>query len=625
MSRGLGDVYKRQLYLLFNQYYSTSSIKSTYKWYYRLIDNKINTDGKLSEISANNLGKKPFNPFSFEDNILLESKYITLREKKNNFLKNGSAYNKMINDQSEEVYLSNLDLYFCNLKKMIMKPIYWGENSSKLNIFDDIYEIRRGDWLESVNTTHENDNEKNNKKKLVAEKVSDEFPIPVFISEQIEDILDKDQSYLTKERLLTIRDQEHNKILGKIFMQNQDTIFFIPKDQLSIYDNILTLKLVKENILTVGLKKYIRQKPIEIEELKELTNFEQLQTPKKIHLSFCVHGIGQTLGSKYEYVNFPKTISVFRDNIKKTIAINKINSDMESNSKIQVLPITWRDKLDFNHPSSDQDLPSFRDICPSGAMTIRSLIGDIGLDILLYDNNYYKEKIIESVINELNNKFDKFKQLHNDIELEISLIGHSLGSLILFDILNNKQYYEKLNFRVINFFGIGSPVSIFKLIQRDKLKDELYCDNYYNVFHECDPIGYRMEPLLDRSLSTVKPVPLETLSSPDLIIDKVKNLNVLSEYLSSLDIMKNKNGLDVAKLDGKLSPEHVQKIHSFNTFGRIDYVIKSKLLDLDMINALKSHVCYFEEFDLINFIIKKLLAKKQKMSIDEALKLNKVN
>ena len=615
---------KIKLYLLFNQYYSTSSLKSTYKWYYRLIDNKINTDGKLSEISVNNVGKKPFNPFSFEDNILLESKYITLREKKNNFLKNGSAYNKMINDQSEEVYLSNLDLYFCNLKKMIMKPIYWGENSSKLNIFDDIYEIRRGDWLESVNTTHENDNEKNNKKKLVAERISDEFPIPVFISEQIEDILDKDQSYLTKERLLTIRDQEHNKIIGKMFIQNQETIFFIPKDQLSIYDNILTLKLVKENILTVGLKKYIRQKPIEIEALKKLTNFEQLQAPKKIHLSFCVHGIGQTLGSKYEYVNFPKTISVFRDNIKKTIAINKINSDMESNSKIQVLPITWRDKLDFNHPSSDQDLPSFRDICPSGAMTIRSLIGDIGLDILLYDNNYYKKKIIESVINELNSKFDKFKQLHNDIELEISLIGHSLGSLILFDILNNKHYYEKLNFRVVNFFGIGSPVSIFKLIQRDKLKDELYCDNYYNVFHECDPIGYRMEPLLDRSLSTVKPVPLETLSSPDLIIDKVKNLNVLSEYLSSLDIMKNKNGLDVAKLDGKLSPEHVQKIHNLNTFGRIDYVIKSKLLDLDMINALKSHVCYFEEFDLINFIIKKLLAKKQKLSIDEALKLNKV-
>ncbi|OBA27118.1 DDHD-domain-containing protein [Hanseniaspora valbyensis NRRL Y-1626] len=508
---------------------------------------------------------------------------------------------------------------------MIMKPIYWGENNSKLNIFDDIYEIRRGDWLESVNTTHENDNEKNNKKKLVAERISDEFPIPVFISEQIEDILDKDQSYLTKERLLTIRDEEDNKIIGKIFMQNQDTIFFIPKDQLSIYDNILTLKLVKENILTVGLKKYIRQKPIEFEALKELTNFEQLQAPKKIHLSFCVHGIGQTLGSKYEYVNFPKTISIFRDNIKKTTAINKIYSNMESNSKIQVLPITWRDKLDFNHPSSDQDLPSFRDICPSGAMIIRSLIGDIGLDILLYDNNYYKEKIIESVINELNSKFDKFKQLHNDIELEISLIGHSLGSLILFDILNNKQYYEKLNFRVINFFGIGSPVSIFKLIQRDKLKDELYCDNYYNVFHECDPIGYRMEPLLDRSLSTVNPVPLETLSSPDLIIDKVKNLNVLSEYISGLDIMKNKNGLDVAKLDGKLSPEHVKKIHNFNTFGRIDYVIKSKLLDLDMINALKSHVCYFEEFDLINFIIKKLLAKKQKLSIDEALKLNKVN
>lgn len=294
---------------------------------------------------------------------------------------------------------------------------------------------------------------------------------------------------------------------------------------------------------------------------------------------------------------------------------------MHDDVKLQVLPITWRDKLNFDHPTNDNTLPSFSEICPSGATTIRSLIGDIGLDILLYDDVYYQRQIIDAVITELNEKYEIYKKHHPNIEIEISLIGHSLGSLILFDILSTQEYCHKLNFKVNNFFGVGSPVSIFKLIQRYNFK-KLACENYYNIFHECDPIGYRIEPLVNRSVANVKPVVIATLSSPDIIIDKVKNINLINDYILGSDLLKNKSSIPNLTLDGKLNESHIKSLHEHNSFGRLDYVIKSKLLDLDVINALSSHVSYFENLDMINFIIKKLLAKNTKLSLQESIKLN---
>lgn len=178
-----------------------------------------------------------------------------------------------------------------------------------------------------------------------------------------------------------------------------------------------------------------------------------------------------------------------------------------------------------------------------------------------------------------------------------------------------------MKFDVSNFFGVGSPVSIFKLIQRYNFKN-LACNNYFNIFHECDPIGYRIEPLIDRSIANVQPVAIATLSPPDIIIDKVKNINLINDYILGSDLIKNKAEIPNLKLDGKLKKSHVENMHKHNSLGRVDFVIKSKLLDLDVINALSSHVSYFENLDMIRFIIQKLLSKRDKLSLEESIKLN---
>ena len=75
------------------------------------------------------------------------------------------------------------------------------------------------------------------------------------------------------------------------------------------------------------------------------------------HLVFCIHGIGQVLGTKYESVNFTHSINVLRNTMKGVFEQNEeyqklANSNSEehdnTNNRIQVLPISWRHRIGFN-------------------------------------------------------------------------------------------------------------------------------------------------------------------------------------------------------------------------------------------------------------------------------------
>ena len=99
---------------------------------------------------------------------------------------------------------------------------------------------------------------------------------------------------------------------------------------------------------------------------------------------------------------------------------------------------------------------------------LRRLLGDIALDILSYGEPYYRKRILDEVKKHLNDTYNLFKERNPGFGGEVHLIGHSLGSLILFDILCEQDDF-KLDFDVKNFYSIGSPTGVFKLIQRTKI------------------------------------------------------------------------------------------------------------------------------------------------------------
>ena len=263
---------------------------------------------------------------------------------------------------------------------------------------------------------------------------------------------------------------------------------------------------------------------------------------------------------------------------------------------MQVLPVVWRHLLDFPKQSfkqnereqdltdkdafgEDDEYPSLENITVEGVPAIRNLITDLALDILLYQSAY-REHIAGIVRRECNRVYELYIQRNPCFNGKVSMIGHSLGSAILFDILchqkdvvlSSQGFYRHrhpgsrssnmaknletsdlgLKFEVEDFFCLGSPLGLYQMLKGrriaarqtvggmgvqsplnpDSLDDPFLgaasiqqsnaasgregdilsitvsspkCQQIYNIFHPADPIAYRIEPLISRAMSSMKP------------------------------------------------------------------------------------------------------------------------
>lgn len=304
------------------------------------------------------------------------------------------------------------------------------------------------------------------------------------------------------------------------------------------------------------------------------------------HLILVTHGIGQRLGLRLDSVNFVHDVNTLRKTIKAVYAespdLRALNAELDSaaksNCRVQVLPICWRHLLDFPKHSlkqnraehdlgdsgfgDDDQYPNLNDITVEGVPAVRNLITDLALDILLYQSPAYKDHISRIVLEECNRIFHLFMARNPTFNGKISMIGHSLGSAIMFDILceqgrkqvrpRKDKHPMKLDFEVEDFYALGSPIGLFQMLHgraivgRDQasrprntststddpmldssalgggkratpnlhdLVGEIptsspKCSQVFNIFHPTDPISYRMEPLISSSMSTLKPQPL---------------------------------------------------------------------------------------------------------------------
>ena len=306
------------------------------------------------------------------------------------------------------------------------------------------------------------------------------------------------------------------------------------------------------------------------------------------HLILVTHGIGQRLGLRIESVNFVHDINTLRKTIKAVYTespdLRALNAELDGaeavNSRVQVLPICWRHLLDFpkqslkhnrkehdlaDAESDDEEYPSLEDISVEGVPAVRNLITDLALDILLYQSPAYKDHISRIVLEECNRIYHLFMDRNPEFKGKVSLIGHSLGSAIMFDLLcrqgklsnSGKRHSKdpdhlKLEFEVEDFYALGSPIGLFQMLKGRRVaarptaetKNRAFststddpmldaaalpgkktratadmsgsdlpvsspkCAQIFNIFHPTDPISYRMEPLISPTMATLKPQPL---------------------------------------------------------------------------------------------------------------------
>ncbi|ODQ63996.1 DDHD-domain-containing protein [Nadsonia fulvescens var. elongata DSM 6958] len=452
------------------------------------------------------------------------------------------------------------------------------------------------------------------------------------------------------------------------------------------------------------------------------------------HLVLCVHGIGQRLGKRVESVNFVHDINIFRQKIKdafttdanadihellfpgltenrqryakeltkrnakdsifqdvaniftdSTLDQNKPKTIKKEDCTVQVLPVLWRHHIDFNITSQESlnsDDVSLNDITVKAIQPIRQLTGDLILDVLLYYQPHYLDQILRASIRECNSIYRIFKQRNPEFKGKVSIMGHSLGSAICFDMLSSQQESlplplisqlgfddqpseTHLEFDVDTYLAVGSPVGLFQLLKGNRIaaRDRgcaIFQDinpsatkalarpkvrQFYNIYHPCDPVAYRVEPLIHHSASQLvsELVPytkfgfgnrefnnltekfteganwansvwknvLEDTENP-----LTKNSSNSNQGISQDRLPKQPVGHKDLSAEPMLKREKERmeairkevngKLYSLNQTGRVDYALQEGALEISALAAIASHVSYFSDQDVANFLLRAL-------------------
>lgn len=420
------------------------------------------------------------------------------------------------------------------------------------------------------------------------------------------------------------------------------------------------------------------------------------------HLVICIHGIGQRLGQRIESISFVQDINVFRKLLKEVYVQSEALQDQarqyvahkhgssklarlraahtaektpefSTNHRLQVLPLIWRHDIQFGMTREDverlkpgssnggQDV-SLEDITVDGIGPLRSVIADVVLDVLLYYQPAYHAQIIEATVRQLNQIYNKFCERNPEFAKNprVSVVGHSLGSAIAFDIVSSSR--ATLDFEVDIFFGVGSPVGMFQMLKGNRIGPGGVLPrvkDYYNVFHPSDPVAYRVDPLVHRDAALLAPleVPFAEGTFPSQVqalqrlsarfASEASNMwnmaskvfpfggaagdtaasirgkggstanTVAAEAAAAQEKRKKEDAGEVKKKEFEALADDVQRdvresLRALNRSGQIDHALPVQPLDIAMVSALASHVSYFESADLANLVLQAVYSTMEK-------------
>jgi len=264
---------------------------------------------------------------------------------------------------------------------------------------------------------------------------------------------------------------------------------------------------------------------------------------------------------------------------------------------------------------------------------------------------------------ELNSVVEKYRKL-TGFRGKISILSHSLGSVICWDILSHQKkvnrlvaefqrgqeyasgvrpstflttpeigyQYPALHFDVVNNFMIGSPVAVFLMMrnQNNISSHSLQlsgCKRVFNIFHPYDPVAYRLEPLVNKGNKDVEPkiIPhwkfgLRMQYQTKFWLRKIMNeteiakenaMNAMEASFEGIGLLEeavDSEPVHGGNDDDKQSSDPPMNNDRILGGGRLDYMLQEKELENanEYISALAAHSSYWESKDLSLFIAKQL-------------------
>lgn len=227
------------------------------------------------------------------------------------------------------------------------------------------------------------------------------------------------------------------------------------------------------------------------------------------HVVFVIHGIGEAMWSKTEN-SMPSLITQankLRLDIHKKLLTNCSPSSPPP-ARIEVLPILWYSTI---HNASNDLMRTLNAVTLKSIPMLRSIANDVIIDVLMYQEPVFCATVLEFVTNKCNELWQMLRAKNASFDGEqVSICGHSLGSVIAWDILslsdgNTNELSPKilnpekikLAFKPKCLFLMGSPVGLFLTLRNahGAMNDFQFSSfpdlRTFNVINFSDPVSYR--------------------------------------------------------------------------------------------------------------------------------------
>ncbi|XP_054655230.1 SEC23-interacting protein isoform X1 [Dunckerocampus dactyliophorus] len=159
------------------------------------------------------------------------------------------------------------------------------------------------------------------------------------------------------------------------------------------------------------------------------------ELPKVDHLVFMVHGIGPVCDLRFR--SMVECVDDFRSVSLKLLQSHfKKSLDDHAISRVEFMPVQWHTALHGDATGVDRRI---KKITLPSTGRLRHFTNETLLDVLFYNSPTYCQTIMDTVASEINRLHALFLKRNPDYKGAISVAGHSLGSLILFDLLSNQK------------------------------------------------------------------------------------------------------------------------------------------------------------------------------------------
>ncbi|GMI06032.1 hypothetical protein TrRE_jg12496, partial [Triparma retinervis] len=265
---------------------------------------------------------------------------------------------------------------------------------------------------------------------------------------------------------------------------------------------------------------------------------------------YVVHGIGEQVWSKDNAVakslikqcndvrvkTHRLQIERYERRVKKWDRGGRKGEKPEMERRVEVLPVCW---YEVWHTGTDIKR-SVESVTLPGVPIVRTIANSIILDVIMYMEGNLREKVLGHVSKEITDIYGGYLGRNQEWGGSISIVGHSLGSVIAWDIADRymqeqgrktdpnsppappapTQNPPTLPSSPQSVFLLGSPVGLFLSIRgshTSMLGGSIYkgSTSFYNVIHGSDPVSYRIEPLMlpTTVASTTAPAPAYIPSS----------------------------------------------------------------------------------------------------------------